>query len=150
MPDTILLVEDNVDDRELTKRALRKNLVTADVVTVNDGVAALEYLFGKGRRAGDAEKPLPRLMLLDLKLPGLGGIDVLRRLRADARTKFLPVVIFTSSEDEQDMVDGYRFGATRYVRKPVLYTEFLEVVRELGVTSLMQSAKVPRRPDAKG
>lgn len=149
MADTILLVEDNVDDRELTKRALRKNLVTADVVTVNDGVAALEYLFGKGRRTGDAEKPLPRLMLLDLKLPGLGGIDVLRRLRADARTKFLPVVIFTSSEDEQDMVDGYRFGATRYVRKPVLYTEFLEVVRELGVTSLMQSAKVPPRPDTK-
>lgn len=137
MTDTILLVEDNIDDRELTMRALRKNHVTADIVTVNDGVAALEYLFRTGRHADDPARPLPRLVLLDLNLPGLGGIDVLRRLRADERTMFLPVAIFTASEDEKDMLDGYRFGATRYVRKPVLYTEFLEVVRELGVATLM-------------
>ncbi len=142
MTDTILLVEDNIDDRELTIRALRKNHLTAEVVSVADGVAALEYLFGTGnRRATDAQRKLPRLVLLDLKLPGLGGIDVLRRLRADERTKFLPVVIFTASEEEQDMVDGYRFGATRYVRKPVLYTEFIEVVRELGVSNLMHPAR---------
>lgn len=141
MTDTILLVEDNIDDRELTVRALRRNSVTADIVTVSDGESALEYLLGKDESTGESLPPLPRLVLLDLKLPRLSGIDVLRRLRAHERTLFLPVVIFTASEDEKDMLDGYRFGVTRYAKKPVSYTEFLEVVRELGVGALMH----PRR-----
>ncbi|HVH38905.1 MAG TPA: response regulator [Gemmatimonadaceae bacterium] len=147
MKDVILLVEDNVNDQELTLRALRKNNLTTDVVTVGDGVEALDYLFGTGRYADVKDRPTPRVVLLDLKLPRLGGIDVLRRLRADARTKWLPVVIFTSSREDQDIIEGYRFGATSYVRKPVLYTEFLEAVRELGLYWLMRNERPPHAPD---
>jgi two-component system response regulator len=147
MKDVILLVEDNVDDQELTLRALRKNNVTTEVVTVNDGVEALDFLFGTGRYANDPNRPVPRVVLLDLKLPRLGGIDVLRRLRADVRTKWLPVVIFTSSREDQDIIDGYRFGATSYVRKPVLYTEFLEAVRELGLYWIMRNERPPHAKD---
>lgn len=150
MRDVILLVEDNVNDQELTLRALRKNNLTTDVVTVGDGVEALDYLFGTGRYAAVKDRPTPRVVLLDLKLPRLGGIDVLRRLRADARTKWLPVVIFTSSREDQDIIDGYRFGATSYVRKPVLYTEFLEAVRELGLYWLMRNERPPHSPDNAG
>lgn len=147
MVDTILFVEDNPDDRELTIRALRRNNVTAEVVTLGDGVAAVEYLLGTGRPKADPLPELPRLVLLDLNLPRLGGIDVLRRLRANKRTQFLPVMVFTSSQDEQDMLDGYHFGVTRYARKPVSYTEFVEVVRELGVAKLLESASPPADPD---
>jgi two-component system response regulator len=143
MNDVMLLVEDNVDDQELTIRALRKNNVTTEVVTVNDGVEALDFLFGTGKYESQPNRPVPRVVLLDLKLPRLGGIDVLRRLRADPRTKWLPVVIFTSSREDQDIIDGYRFGATSYVRKPVLYTEFLEAVKELGLYWLMRNERAP-------
>lgn len=147
MKDVILLVEDNVNDQELTLRALRRNNVTTDVVTVGDGVEALDYLFGTGRYAENPDRPTPRVVLLDLKLPRLSGIDVLRRLRADARTKWLPVVIFTSSREDRDIIDGYRFGATSYVRKPVLYTEFLEAVRDLGLYWMMRNERPPHAPD---
>jgi two-component system response regulator len=143
MKDVVLLVEDNVDDQELTLRALRKHKVTTDIVTVNDGVEALDFLFGTGSYENQPNRPVPRVVLLDLKLPRLSGIDVLRRLRADARTRFLPVVIFTSSREDKDIIDGYRFGATSYVRKPVLYTEFLEAVRELGLYWVMRNERPP-------
>ena len=143
MNDVMLLVEDNVDDQELTLRALKKHNVTVDVVTVNDGVEALDYLFGTGKYENQPNRPAVRVVLLDLKLPRLGGIDVLRRLRADPRTKWLPVVIFTSSREDRDIIDGYRFGATSYVRKPVLYTEFLEAVKELGLYWLMRNERAP-------
>ena len=143
MKDVILLVEDNVDDQELTLRALRKHKVTTDIVTVNDGVEALDFLFGTGSYENQPNRPVPRVVLLDLKLPRLSGIEVLRRLRADARTRFLPVVIFTSSREDKDIIDGYRFGATSYVRKPVLYTEFLEAVRELGLYWVMRNERPP-------
>jgi len=143
MNDVMLLVEDNVDDQELTLRALKKHNVTVDVVTVNDGVEALDYLFGTGKYENQPNRPAVRVVLLDLKLPRLGGIDVLRRLRADPRTKWLPVVIFTSSREDRDIIDGYRFGATSYVRKPVLYTEFLEAVKELGIYWIMRNERPP-------
>jgi two-component system response regulator len=143
MNDVMLLVEDNVDDQELTLRALKKHNVAIDVVTVSDGVEALDYLFGTGKYENQPNRPAVRVVLLDLKLPRLGGIDVLRRLRADPRTKWLPVVIFTSSREDRDIIDGYRFGATSYVRKPVLYTEFLEAVKELGIYWIMRNERPP-------
>jgi CheY-like chemotaxis protein len=129
----ILLVEDNPDDEKLTVRALKKNNIVNQVVVARDGVEALDYLFGTGDHAGRSPNAMPSLVLLDLKLPKLDGVEVLRRMRADERTKRMPVVILTTSKEEQDLVNSYNNGANSYIRKPVDFTQFTEVVRQLGL-----------------
>ena len=129
----ILLVEDHPDDEELTMRALAKNNIMNEVVVARDGVQALEYLFGTGAYAGRDMTVMPQIILLDLKLPKIDGLEVLRRLRADERTKFLPVVILTSSKEEQDVMKSYQLGANSYVRKPVDFQEFTKAVQQLGL-----------------
>jgi two-component system response regulator len=128
----ILLVEDNPDDELLTRRALKKNSIGNEVVVARDGVEALDYLFGTGAHEGRDLSELPQVMLLDLKLPKIDGLDVLRRVRADERTRLLPVVILTSSREQQDLVNGYGCGANSYIRKPVDFAQFIEAVRQLG------------------
>jgi CheY-like chemotaxis protein len=139
----ILLVEDNPDDEVLMLRALKKNNILNDVVVARDGVEALDYLFGTGMYAGRDPRVLPQVVLLDLKLPKVDGLEVLRRLRADERTCLLPVVILTSSKEEQDMVTGYRLGANSYVRKPVDFIHFAEGVRQLGMYWLVLNEAPP-------
>ncbi|HEX5753008.1 MAG TPA: response regulator [Archangium sp.] len=130
---TILLVEDNPDDVDLTQRAFQRAGVTRPLEVVEDGMDALDYLFGRGAFAHRAQEPLPALVLLDLKLPRLDGHEVLRQVRAHPRTRFLPVVILTSSDEEKDLVESYSHGCNSYVRKPVSYNEFVEAARQLGV-----------------
>ena len=141
----ILLVEDNPDDEALTLRALRKNNIKNDVVVAHDGVEALDYLFGTANHAGRDPNLIPQVVLLDLKLPKLDGLEVLRRLRADERTKLLPVVILTSSNEEQDRLKGYDLGANSYVRKPVDFNQFIEAVRQLGLYWLILNERPPVR-----
>jgi two-component system response regulator len=129
----ILLVEDNPDDEALTLRALKKNMISNQIVVAHDGVEALDFLFGTGAHAGRDAGVVPELILLDLKLPKLDGFEVLKRLRADRRTRLLPVVILTSSKEQQDIVNGYGFGANSYVRKPVDFEQFVDSVRQLGL-----------------
>lgn len=133
MEKVILLVEDNPDDELLTRRALKKNNIGNEVVVARDGVEALDYLFGTGAHEGRDLSELPQVMLLDLKLPKIDGLGVLRRVRADERTRLLPVVILTSSREQQDLVDGYGCGANSYIRKPVDFAQFIEAVRQLGL-----------------
>jgi two-component system response regulator len=128
---TILLVEDNPDDELLTLRVLKKNNGFNKVVVARDGAEALNYLFGEGAYAGRDTSDVPQLVLLDLKLPKVDGLEVLRRLRADERTRLLPVVILTSSREQQDLLDGYGYGANSYVRKPVDFAQFSRVVEQL-------------------
>ncbi len=135
--ETILLVEDNPDDVELTMRAFRKNNIANDVVVARDGEEALDYLFGNGAHADRDTSDTPRLILLDLKLPKLDGLQVLERLRADERTRLTPVVILTSSKEEQDLISGYKSGANSYVRKPVDFNKFVEAVRHIGLYWLL-------------
>ncbi len=139
----ILLVEDNPDDRELTMRAFARSNVGNEVVAVSDGIEALDYLFAKGKHAGRPASRVPAVVLLDLKLPKIDGLEVLRRIRADPRTHHLPVVILTSSREERDLVEGYRLGANSYVRKPVDFTEFLEATRQLGLYWLLLNEAPP-------
>jgi two-component system response regulator len=129
----ILLVEDNQDDEELALLAFKKGQVANNVVVARDGVEALDYLFGTGAYAGRDATVLPQLMLLDLKLPKVDGLEVLRRVRADPRTRRLPVVILTSSREEEDLIKGYDLGANSYVRKPVDFAQFVEAVHHLQV-----------------
>lgn len=133
----ILLVEDNPDDVELTLRALQRHNILNEVVIVNDGVEALDYLFGTGKYAGRDTTILPEVILLDLKLPKISGLEVLQRMRTDERTRLLPVVILTSSNEERDLIDSYRFGANSYVQKPVDFNEFAEAIRQLGMYWLL-------------
>ncbi len=140
---TILLVEDNADDEALTLRAFRKNNIKNEIVVAHDGVEALDFLFGTGAYAGRDVSAKPQLILLDIKLPKIDGLEVLRRLRADERTKLIPVVILTSSKEEQDLVRGYSLGANSYVRKPVDFTQFMEAVRQLGMYWLVLNEPVP-------
>lgn len=128
----ILLVEDNADDEALTLRALRKNNIANHVDVARDGVEALDYLFGRGAYAGRDLTDLPSLVLLDLNLPKLGGLEVLRRLRADDRTTRLPVVALTSSNEEKDLISSYESHVNSYVRKPVDFVKFVETVGQLG------------------
>ena len=139
----ILLVEDNPDDEALTLRALRKNNILNEVVVVRDGAEALDYMLGAGTYAGrDLSEP-PQLVLLDLNLPKLSGLDVLRRIRENERTRLQPVVILTSSAEEQDMIVGYGLGANSYVRKPVDFTQFSEAVRQIGLYWLVVNERPP-------
>ena len=140
----ILLVEDNPDDELLTLRALKKNNVLNEVVVARDGVEALDYLFGTGEYAGRDTSVMPQLILLDLKLPRIDGLEVLRRLRADERTRLLPVVILTSSKEQQDMLDGYGLGANSYVRKPVNFEQFVQAVEQLRLYWLILNEAPPR------
>ncbi len=142
MEKTILLVEDDPDDEALAVRALKQYRITNDIVVVRDGVEALEYRFCTGTYATRDPKP-PFVVLLDLKLPKLDGLEVLRRLRADDRARFVPVVLLTSSDEEQDMVRGYSLGANSYVRKPIDFAQFSEAVRQLGLYWLLLN-EVPR------
>jgi two-component system response regulator len=139
----ILLVEDNRDDEELALLAFRKSNVANRVVVARDGVEALDYLFGTGSHAGRDVSQLPQVVLLDLKLPKVSGLEVLQRLRADARTRRVPVVILTSSKEEQDVMEGYDLGANSYVRKPVNFTEFTEAVHQLQVYWLLLNEPPP-------
>jgi two-component system response regulator len=139
----ILLVEDNPDDELLALRALRKNGVANEVVVARDGVEALDYLFATGEYAGRDIEDAPQLVLLDLKLPKVDGLEVLRRLRSDERTRLLPVVILTSSKERQDMLDGYGLGANSYVRKPVNFERFVEAVEQLKLYWLVLNESPP-------
>jgi two-component system response regulator len=140
-----LLVEDNPDDEALTVRALNRNKILNEVVVARDGVQALDYLFGEGAHAGRDTKEMPQVVLLDLNLPKLDGLGVLRRLRADDRTKLLPVVILTSSNEEQDRINGYGMGANSYVRKPVDFDQFVTAAAQLGLYWLVLNEAPPRR-----
>jgi len=139
----ILLVEDNPDDEALTIRGLRKNNIRNEIVVAHDGVEALDYLFATGAHAGRDTRDQPAVILLDLKLPKLDGLQVLRRIRADNRTKLLPVVILTSSKEEQDLIASYSLGANSYVRKPVDFVQFAEAVRQLGLYWLLLNEPPP-------
>ena len=133
----IVLVEDNPDDQALTLRALKKQNLANEIVVLNDGVEALAFLL-------DPEKPLPHLLLLDLKLPKLDGLQLLRRLRSEPRTQLLPVVVLTSSDEDRDVIEGYRLGANSYIRKPVDFNQFTEAVRQLGLYWLVLNQSPPR------
>jgi two-component system, response regulator len=144
----ILLVEDNPDDEALTLRAFKKNNILNPVVVVRDGAEALDFVFRKGQYANLAMDPFPQVILLDLKLPKVGGLEVLRRIREDVRTKLLPVVILTSSDEERDIVKSYSNGANSYIRKPVDFKEFMEAVKQIGVYWLIMN-KPPPIPGSK-
>ncbi|MEO5888445.1 MAG: response regulator [Anaerolineales bacterium] len=141
----ILLVEDNADDEALTLRALKKNRIGNKVQVVRDGAEALDFLFCTGAYAGRDPYEMPQVTLLDLKLPKVDGLEVLRRLRADERTRMLPIVILTSSNEEKDVIGGYKLGANSYVRKPVDFNEFLEAARQLGLYWLVLNNVPPRK-----
>jgi two-component system response regulator len=141
----ILLVEDNPDDEELTIRALKKNNIRNDVVVAHDGAEALDYLFGTGTHAGRDASLLPQIVLLDLKLPKVDGLGVLRTIRGDARTRRVPVVILTSSKEERDLLEGYDLGTNSYIRKPVDFTAFTEAVRQLGLYWLVLNESPPEK-----
>jgi len=140
---TILLVEDNPDDEELTIRALRKNGIANELVVAHDGVQALDYLFGTGEWAGRDTSVMPAVVLLDLKLPRVDGLEVLERMRADARTRLVPVVVLTSSREDRDILKSYTLNVNSYVRKPVDFTEFTEAVKHLGLYWLLLNELPP-------
>ena len=139
----ILLVEDNRDDEALTLRALKKNNIKNEVVVARDGVEALDFLMGTGSHAGRDLSVMPQVIFLDLKLPKVDGLEVLRRVRAHERTRLLPIVILTSSNEEQDRINGYGLGANSYVRKPVDFAQFIEAVRQLGLYWLILNEPAP-------
>lgn len=139
----ILLVEDNPDDEALTLRAFRKNNILNPVVVARDGAEALDYLFGCGSHAGRDTRQQPQIVLLDLKLPKIDGLEVLRQLRADPRTRMQPVVILTTSNEERDIISSYQLGANSYIRKPVDFEQFMEAVRQLGLYWLVLNVPPP-------
>ena len=139
----ILLVEDNKDDELLMIRALQRNRIANEVIVVHDGVEALDFLFATGSHAGRSTSDLPRVVFLDLKLPRVDGLEVLRRIRADERTRLLPVVVLTSSKEEEDVARSYLLGANSYVRKPVDFTQFTEAIRTLGLFWLLLNELPP-------
>jgi len=145
----ILLVEDDPDDETLAKRALKKNNIKNDVVVAHDGIEALDYLFGRGAYAGRDLNEIPQVILLDLKLPKMNGLEVLREIRADERTKLLPVVILTTSKEEQDIINSYSLGANSYIRKPVDFIQFAEAVRQLGLYWLLLNETPPLTKEGK-
>lgn len=142
----ILLVEDNPDDEALTLRAFSKNNIPNPVIVARDGVEALDYLFGTGIHEGRGSSQTPAIVLLDLKLPRIDGLEVLKRIRADERTALLPVVVLTTSKEQQDILEAYRLGANSYIRKPVDFERFIQAVGQLGVYWL--SLNEPSEPGA--
>jgi two-component system, response regulator len=140
----ILLVEDNPDDEILTLRALKKSNILNEVVVARDGVEALDFLFATGSWCDRDADIMPQIVLLDIKLPKIDGLEVLQRLRADERTKMLPIIILTSSKEEQDVVNGYKFGCNSYIRKPVDFSQFSEAVRQLKLYWLVLNQTPPR------
>jgi two-component system, response regulator len=144
MKKIILLVEDNPDDQILTLRALQKSKVTTEMVVVNDGAEALDYLFGTGNYTNRDRSEMPQLILLDLKLPKIEGLEVLRQLRANEQTQLLPVVILTTSAEEQDRMQSYSQGANSYIRKPVDFAEFIQAVQQLGLYWLVLNEAPPQ------
>ena len=139
----ILLVEDNPDDEELTLMALQKNNIVNEVVVDRDGEQALEFLFGAGPGSFSARGMLPSIILLDLKLPKVDGLEVLQRIRSDERTRLLPVVILTSSKEDRDLLESYSLGCNSYVRKPVDFAMFVEATRQLGMYWLLLNEPPP-------
>jgi two-component system, response regulator len=139
----ILLVEDNPNDVELTVRAFQKSSIVNEIVVVPDGEAAIHYLFGTGHHAARDPKVMPEVVLLDVKLPKIDGLGVLKRMRADERTKRLPVVMLTSSKEEKDVVSSYDLGANSFVRKPVDFNQFVEAARHLGIYWLLMNEPPP-------
>jgi CheY-like chemotaxis protein len=133
----ILLVEDNPDDEELTKRAIRKNNILNELIVTRDGAEALDFLFGAGKYSGRDTSSMPTVVLLDLKLPKIDGLEVLRRMRDDERTAYVPVVILTSSKEEQDIINSYKFRCNSYIRKPVDFEQFNIAVQNLGLYWLL-------------
>ena len=144
---TILLVEDNPSDVKLTRRALEQNQITNKLVVAEDGREALDYLFGIGQHAGKHVRNLPAVVLLDLKLPKIEGLEVLQKIRANALTRRMPVVILTSSSQEEDMIASYDLGANSYIRKPVDFDQFGEAVRQLGLYWLVLNETAPTTKD---
>ena len=142
----ILLVEDNPDDEALTLRAFHKNRIGNKIFIVHDGAEALDFLFCTGIYADRDPYEMPHVVLLDLNLPKVGGLEVLRRIRADKRTRTLPVVILTSSKEEKDLAEGYEYGANSYVRKPVDFNEFIEAIQHLGLYWLVLNKTPPLPP----
>jgi two-component system response regulator len=140
---TILLVEDNANDEYLTLRALKKYNVANDIVVARDGEEALDYLFGAGAHAGRDTRELPLVVLLDLKLPKVDGLEVLRRIRGEEHTRLLPVVILTSSNEQRDVINGYKLGTNSYVQKPVDFAAFMDAVGQLGLYWLMLNQPAP-------
>jgi two-component system response regulator len=140
----ILLVEDSPDDEELTTRALRQAKIANEIVVARDGLEAVEFLFGEGKHAGRDLTRMPAVILLDLKLPKLSGLEVLQRVRADPRTKLIPTVVLTSSSEDEDMLASYASGANSYVRKPVEFGAFAGAVSQLGVYWLLLNQPVPK------
>ena len=141
--DTLLLVEDNARDEALTLRALKKNNIANEIIVARDGVEALDYLFGTGKYEGRDTTIMPQMIMLDLKMPKLDGLQVLKAIRGDERTKRLPVVVFTSSSEQEDMIKSYDLGANSYVRKPVDFDGFAEAVRHLGLYWLILNENAP-------
>jgi two-component system, response regulator len=140
----ILLVEDNLNDEDLTKRAFKKNNIGNELMVVRDGAEALDFLFCTGEYANRDPNDKPELVLLDINLPKLSGLDVLRRIRADENLCLLSVVILTSSREDRDIVEGYKLGANSYIRKPVDFLEFADAIRQLGLYWLVLNEKPPR------
>lgn len=146
MQKTILLVEDNPDDEMLTIRALKKNNILNEVIVVRDGAQALEYLFAEGEYAGRDLDNRPEVILLDLKLPKISGLEVLKRIKSDERTKLLPVVVLTTSTEDQDLISSYQFGANSYIRKPVDFDQFIQAIGQLGLYWLVLNEAPPAQP----
>ena len=146
---TILLIEDNPSDIELTQRALERSHVANELVVAHDGQEALDYLFGSGEHAGREVAALPSVTLLDLHLPLVPGLDVLRAIRADPRTRRMPVVILTSSNEERDVAAGYDLGVNSYIQKPVDFERFAEAIRQLGLYWLILNESPPPKPPPK-
>jgi two-component system response regulator len=143
MNKVVLLVEDNPTDEKLTLHAFKKGKLINEVVVARDGAEALDYVFSTGKYAGNAADTLPALVLLDLKLPRIDGLEVLRRIRGEARTRLLPVVVLTSSKQDEDLARSYSLGANAYVRKPVAFSEFAEAVKTLGLFWLVLNEPPP-------
>ena len=139
----ILLIEDNANDVELTKRALKKSNIGNELIVANDGVEALNYFFGEDGNGGCASDELPVVVLLDLNLPRVNGLDVLRQMRANKKTKVVPLVVLTSSNQQKDIINSYGFGANSFIRKPVKFSEFAEAIRVLGLFWLVINQSCP-------
>ncbi len=143
MQKTILLVEDNPNDEMLTIRALKKNNILNEVIVARDGVQALDYLFAEGEHEGRNMSDQPQVILLDLKLPKIDGLEVLKRIKTDERTKLLPVVVLTTSNEDQDLISSYQLGANSYIRKPVDFDQFIKAVGQLGLYWLVLNEAPP-------